>query len=109
MRQSVIGMRKSSSAALIWILKAFSQERYFDMVRIIVRDSASTENDLTYKNIMVELNLTRRQFNFRILRLTVSKLVKRLNNKYSLTEFDEEEKLWKMPQEFRLGLGQLTS
>jgi hypothetical protein len=52
MRQSVIGMRKSSSAALIWILKAFSQERYFDMVRIIARDSACTENDLTYKNIM---------------------------------------------------------
>jgi hypothetical protein len=90
MRQSVTGMRKSSSAALIWILKVFSQERYFDMVRIIARDSACTENDLTSKNIMDELSLTRRQFNFRISRLTVGKLVKKVNNKYSLTEFGEE-------------------
>ncbi|MGB8188376.1 MAG: hypothetical protein WCE91_02135, partial [Nitrososphaeraceae archaeon] len=51
---------------LIWILKIFSQERYFDMVRIIARDSTCTENNLTSKNIMDELNLTRRQFNFRI-------------------------------------------
>jgi predicted transcriptional regulator len=90
MRQYVTGMRKSSSAALIWILKVFSQERYFDMVRIIARDSACIENDLTAKNIMDELNLTRRQFNFRISRLTVGKLVKKVNNKYSLTEFGEE-------------------
>jgi hypothetical protein len=39
---------------------------------------------------MDELNLTRRQFNFRISRLTVGKLVKKVNNKYSLTEFGEE-------------------
>lgn len=90
MRQYVTGMRKSSSASLIWILKVFSQERYFDMVRIIARDSACIENDLTAKNIMDELNLTRRQFNFRISRLTVGKLVKKVNNKYSLTEFGEE-------------------
>jgi len=90
MRQSVTGMRKSSSAALIWILKVFSQERYFDLVRIIAKDSTCTENNLTSKNIMDELNLTRRQFNFRISRLTVGKLVKKVNNKYSLTEFGEE-------------------
>ena len=90
MRQFVTGMRKSSSAALIWILKVFSQERYFDMVRIIARDSTCTENNLTSKDIMGELNLTRRQFNFRISRLTVGKLVKKVNNKYSLTEFGEE-------------------
>jgi len=90
MRQFVTGMRKSSSAALIWILKVFSQERYFDMVRIVARDSTCTENNLTSKDIMDELNLTRRQFNFRISRLTVGKLVKKVNNKYSLTEFGEE-------------------
>ena len=39
---------------------------------------------------MDELNLTRRQFNFRISRLTVGKLVKKVNNKYSLTEFGEQ-------------------
>ena len=39
---------------------------------------------------MDELSLTRRQFNFRISRLTVGKLVKKVNNKYSLTEFGEE-------------------
>jgi len=60
------------------------------MVRIIARDSTCTENNLTSKDIMDELNLTRRQFNFRISRLTVGKLVKRVNNKYSLTEFGEE-------------------
>ena len=75
MRQFVTGMRKSSSAALIWILKVFSQERYFDMARIVARDSTCTENNLTSKDIMDELNLTRRQFNFRISRLTVGKLV----------------------------------
>jgi hypothetical protein len=90
MRQSVTGMRKSSSAALIWILKVFSQERYFDLVRIIAKDSTCTENNLTSKEIMDELNLTRRQFNFRISRLTVGKLVKKVNNKYSLTEFGEQ-------------------
>ena len=90
MRQSVTGMRKSSSVALIWILKIFSQERYFDMVRIIARDSTCTENNLTSKNIMDELNLTRRQFNFRISRLTAGKLVNKVNNKYSLTEFGKE-------------------
>lgn len=83
-------MGESSSAALIWILKVFSQERYFDIVRLIARDSACTENDLTSKNIMDELSLTRRQFNFRISRLTVGKQVKNVNNKYSLTEFGEE-------------------
>ena len=62
MRQSAAGMRKSSSAALIWILKIFSQERYYQMVRLIGRHSFCTENDLTSKNIMDELNLTRRQF-----------------------------------------------
>ncbi len=36
------------------------------------------------------MNLTRRQFNFRISRLMVGKLVKKINNKYSLTEFGEE-------------------
>ena len=90
MRQSVTGMRKSNSAALIWILKVFSQERYFDLVRVIAKDSTCTENNLTSKEIMDELNLTRRQFNFRISRLTVGKLVKKVNNKYSLTEFGEE-------------------
>ena len=90
MRQSVTGMRKSSSAALIWILKVFSQERYFDMVRIIAKDSICTENNLTSKEIMDELNITRRQFNFRISRLIMGKLVKKVNNKYSLTEFGEE-------------------
>ena len=90
MKQCVTGMKKSSSAAMIWILKVFSQERYFDVVRIIARDSACTKNDLTSKNIMDELNLTRRQFNFRISRLMVGKLVKKINNKYSLTEFGEE-------------------
>lgn len=90
MKQSVTGMRKSSSVALIWILKIFSQERYFDMVRIIARDSTCTENNLTSKNIMDELNLTRRQFNFRISRLTAGKLVNKVNNKYSLTEFGKE-------------------
>ena len=90
MRQSVTGMRKSSSAVLIWILKVFSQEQYSDIVRIIARDSVCTENDLTSKNIMDELNLTRRQFNFRISRLTIGKLVKEVNNKYSLTEFGKE-------------------
>jgi predicted transcriptional regulator len=60
------------------------------MVRIIARDSICAENNLTSKNIMDELNLTRRQFNFRISRLTVGKLVKKVNNKYSLTEFGEE-------------------
>ena len=60
------------------------------MVRIIVRDSGCTENNLTSKNIMDELNFTRRQFNFRISRLMVGKLVKKINNKYSLTEFGEE-------------------
>jgi hypothetical protein len=39
---------------------------------------------------MDELNVTRRQFNFRISRLMVGKLVKKINNKYSLTEFGEE-------------------
>ena len=39
---------------------------------------------------MDELNFTRRQFNFRISRLMVGKLVKKINNKYSLTEFGEE-------------------
>ena len=90
MRQSVTGMRKSSSVALIWILKVFSQEQYSDIVRIIARDSVCTENDLTSKNIMDELNLTRRQFNFRISRLTAGKLVNKVNNKYSLTEFGKE-------------------
>ena len=90
MRQSVTGMRKPNSAALIWILKVFSQERYFDLVRVIAKDSTCTENNLTSKEIMDELNLTRRQFNFRISRLTVGKLVKKVNNKYSLTEFGEE-------------------
>jgi predicted transcriptional regulator len=90
MRQSVTGMRKSNSAALIWILKVFSQERYFDLVRVTAKDSTCTENNLTSKEIMDELNLTRRQFNFRISRLTVGKLVKKVNNKYSLTEFGEE-------------------
>ena len=82
-------MKTSSSAAMIWILKVFSQERYFDMVRIIVRFWLH-KNDLTSKNIMDELNFTRRQFNFRISRLVVGKLVKKINNKYSLTEFGEE-------------------
>ena len=90
MRQSAAGMRKSSSAALIWILKIFSQERYHQMVRLIGRHSFCTENDLTSKNIMGELNLTRRQFDSRISRLTMGKLVKKVNNKYSLTEFGEE-------------------
>ena len=90
MKQSVTGMRKSNSAALIWILKVFSQERYFDLVKVIAKDSTCTENNLTSKEIMDELNLTRRQFNFRISRLTVGKLVKKVNNKYSLTEFGEE-------------------
>ena len=90
MRQSAAGMRKSSSAALIWILKIFSQERYYQMVRLIGRHSFCTENDLTSKNIMDELNLTRRQFDSRISRLTMGKLVKKVNNKYSLTEFGEE-------------------
>lgn len=67
----------------IWILKVFSQERYVDVVRIIARDSACTKNDLTSKNIMDELNLTRMQFNFRISRLMVDKLVKKINNKYT--------------------------
>jgi hypothetical protein len=39
---------------------------------------------------MDELSLTRRQFNFRISRLTVGKFVKKVNNKYSLTESGEE-------------------
>jgi hypothetical protein len=39
---------------------------------------------------MDELNVTRRQFNFRISRLMVGKLIKKINNKYSLTEFVEE-------------------
>ena len=39
---------------------------------------------------MDELNLTRRQFNFRISRLMVCKLIKNINNKYSLTEIDEK-------------------
>jgi len=54
MRQFVTGMRKSSSAALIWILKVFSQERYFDLVRIIAKDSTCTENNLTSKEIISE-------------------------------------------------------
>ena len=39
---------------------------------------------------MGELNLTRRQFDSRISRLTMGKLVKKVNNKYSLTEFGEQ-------------------
>ncbi|MGA9743644.1 MAG: winged helix-turn-helix domain-containing protein [Nitrososphaeraceae archaeon] len=53
-------------------------------------DSTCTENNLTSKNIMDELNLSRRQFNFRISRLTAGKLVNKVNNKYSLTEFGKE-------------------
>ena len=83
-------MTKNKYTALIWILKVFSQERYFDLVRVIAKDSTCTENNLTSKEIMDELNLTRRQFNSRISRLTVGKLVKKVNNKYSLTEFGEE-------------------
>ena len=90
MRQTAAGMRKSSSAALIWFLKIFSQERYYQIVMLIARHSFCTENDLTSKNIMGELNLTRRQFDSRISRLTMGKLVKKVNNKYSLTEFGEE-------------------
>jgi predicted transcriptional regulator len=90
MRQSETNMGESSSAALIWILKIFSQERYFDMVRVIARDATCTENDLTSNIIMDELNLSRRQFNFRISRLMVGRMVKKNNNRYSLTKFGEE-------------------